>query len=164
MLGTGDMGTIAQALQVVPAPARVYRTPKLVLHPARYFWPAPQPIVIRTLLQGFIQLLLLLPRQQGLGSRQRETMVADGLRPLAIVAPDDGAHSARSVAYPFRHLPWRVALLHQPQNMPMGPLYRLAGLAIPLVKLFCCQLGFHFDSFSHASIIHYPNGFDIKPS
>src|SRR5207245_742970 len=28
-------------------------------------------------------------------------------------------------------------------------------------KLFCCQLGFHFDSFSHISIIHYPNGFDM---
>jgi hypothetical protein len=30
------------------------------------------------------------------------------------------------------------------------------------VKLFCCQLGFHFDSFSHISIIHYPNGFDMN--
>ena len=147
------MRAVAQALHVVPAPARVHRTPKLVLHPARHFWPTPQPLVIRT--------LLLLTRQQGLGSRQRETMVVDPLRPLAVVAPHDGPNPARGVAHPFSHLPWRVALLHQSQNMPMGTLYRLAGFTITLVKLFCCQLGFHFDSFGHASVIHYPNGFDI---
>jgi hypothetical protein len=45
--------------------------------------------------------------------------------------------------------------------MPMGALYRLAGFAIPLVKLFCCQRGFHFNSFGHTSSIHYTNGFDI---
>src|SRR6266404_1893072 len=161
MLRSGHMGAVAQALHVIPPSSLVHWTPQFLLHPKGHFGAAPQPIIRGLLLEGIIQLLLLLRAQQGPGSGQRQTMVTDPLPPSAIRAPYDRANPAGGITYPFSHFLWRVALLHQPQNVPMGALYRLAGFAIALAELFYCQLGFHFNSFGHASIIHYLNGFDI---
>ncbi len=90
-------------------------------------------------------------------------MIADPLLSFAVVTPYDGSNPAGRVAQHGRDFVWRVALLHLPQNVPMSALDRLAGFSVPLVELFCCQLGFHFDSFRHTSIIRYLNGLDIIP-
>src|SRR6266700_661690 len=158
------MGAIAQTLHVVPTTPSVYRTANLVLHPQRDLWPAPEPTVIRALLQGLVQLLLLRRREQGRCTWQALAMITDCLFPCLMVAPHDRANPASAVAYPLSHFGGCVALLHQPHTVPMRSFDWIGRFAISFVKLFCCQLGFHFDSFGHDSIIRYLIGFDIRRS
>ncbi len=156
------MGAIAQRLQVVPTTPSVYRTANLVLHPPRDLWPAPEPTVIRALLQGLVQLLVLRRREPGRCTWQAPAMITDGLFPCLMVAPHDRANPARAGAYPLSHFGGGVALLHQPHHVPMRSFAWIGRFARAFVKLFCCQLGFHFDSFGHASIIRYLIGFDMS--
>ncbi len=132
------MGAIAQTLQVVPTPSSIYRTPNLVLHPQRDLWPAPEPAVIRALLQGLAQLLLVLRCEQGRSTWQGPAMITDRLFTCLVVVPHNPANPAGGVAHPFSYLSWGVARLHQPQHVPMGSFDRIGGFAIAFVKLFCC--------------------------
>jgi len=98
MLRARNPRTVAQALQIVPAPAWVHGTAKLLLHPGCHFWTAPEPTVGWRLLKRFIQSTLLLRREQGGHSRKRPTMVADALFASGIPAPDDGADPSSGIS------------------------------------------------------------------
>ena len=108
-----------------------------------------------------IQFFLLFDAQQARSAWERSPVVEDGFFASAIVASDDRANPAGGLTYPFSHFLWRVALLHQPQNMPMRPLDGIGSTSIAFVQLCCGKFGGHGHSFGHASIIHYLNGFDI---
>src|SRR5947207_2615293 len=88
-------------------------------------------------------------------------MIADACCSPLIPAAHHLAHPACAISEQSGHLLGGFALLEQPEHLPVRAFHRIAGLAVPLVKCFCCQFRFHFDSFCHTSIIHYLNGFDI---
>ncbi len=88
--------------------------------------------------------------------------VVDGGFASPIVASDKSTNPARRVAEHGRNLIWRVALLYQPQDVPMRSLDGIGRASVAFVQLCCCQIGRECDSFGHASILHYLNGFDIS--
>jgi hypothetical protein len=108
-----------------------------------------------------IQFLLLLSGEQARGSWQGEPLVTNSLLTSLLPALDNRANPPGCIAEHEGNLIWRVALLYQPQDMPMRSLDGSGGASVAVMKLFCCQFGLNSHSFSHAFIIHYLNGFDI---
>jgi len=88
-----------------------------------------------------IQFLLLLDREQTGGAWQREPVVTNGLRTFLIEALHHHANPPGGIAEHGRDFVWRVALLHQPQDMPMRSLDRIGCASIALMKLFCYEFG-----------------------
>jgi hypothetical protein len=109
-----------------------------------------------------IQLPLLLAGEQARGSWQREPAVTNAWLPSLIPALDNGTNPPRRIAEQRCNLIWRVALLHQPQDVPMGSLDGMGGAAVAGTQLFRCQFGLDGHSFGHALSIHHQNGFDIR--
>jgi hypothetical protein len=108
-----------------------------------------------------IQFLLLLSGEQARGSWQGEPLVTNAWLTSLLPALDNRANPPGCIAEHEGNLIWRVALLYQPQDLPMRSLDGSGGASVAVMKLFCCQFGLDSHSFSHAFIIHYLNGFDI---
>jgi len=89
-------------------------------------------------------------------------MISDACFPLGVPPLHDRANPPGRVTEQLGDLAWRFALLRLPQAMPMGSLYGICRLPIPLMELFCCHIGFYFNSFGHTSIIHDLDGFHIR--
>src|SRR5213075_1863943 len=89
------------------------------------------------------------------------TMILNAFLSLRIPSLDDRAYPPGGVAEEAGDFLWRFALLHQPENVPMGPLHGIFTLTIAFMKLlrFCFPLD--FDSLSHLSSIHSSGGFHI---
>lgn len=88
-------------------------------------------------------------------------MVTDGLLAFAIPASDNRPDPTGRIAKQRCDLIWCVALLHQPQDVPMGSLHRITCLAVAFMQLCCSYLSRHDNSFCHDLSIHYLNGFDM---
>ena len=82
------------------------------------------------------------------------TMVKDGLLTSFIPALDNGTNPSGGIAEHERHLIWGVALLHQPQKVPMRPFNGGGCASIAVMELFSCHFGGHGHSFCHAYILH----------
>ena len=88
-------------------------------------------------------------------------MVQDSLLACSLEASDNGTNPSGSIAEHERYLIWRVALLDQPQEMPMRALDGMGCAAVAGMQLFRCEFGLDGYSFRHACSIHHLNGFDM---
>ncbi len=161
MLRTRHAGTVPHSLQVVPSSAHIYRTTQALLHPARDFRPTPQPPICWRALQGLCQFGLLFSGKQGLASCDLMAMILDAFVSLGIPPLDNGTNPPSRVAKQFSYFAWRFALLHLPQDVPVGPLHRILRVPIALMKLFRCHIGLDLDSFCHTTSIHDLDGFHM---
>jgi hypothetical protein len=87
-------------------------------------------------------------------------MITNPLFARLIPTLDNGANLSRGRAEHECHLIWGVALLQQPQDVPMRSLNGSGRASGAFMEFFTCQFGGHGHSFRHASIIHSLNGFD----
>src|SRR5215471_17635029 len=108
-----------------------------------------------------IQFLLLLAGEQRRGSWQREPPVTNAWLPSLIPALDNRPNPPSGIAEQGGNLIWRVAILQQPQDMPMRSLDRMGCASVAGMQLFRCQFGLDGHSFRHACIIHQLYGFDM---
>jgi hypothetical protein len=88
-------------------------------------------------------------------------MITNPLLTRLIPTLDNGANPSRGIAEHRGDLVWRVALLHQPQDVPMRSLNWIGHASVALMQFFACQFCGHGYSFCHDHIIRYPNGFDM---
>ena len=65
-------------------------------------------------------------------------MVKDGWLASSIPALDKGTHPPGGIAEHARYLIWGVALLHQPQDVPMRPFNGVGYPSVAVMQLFSC--------------------------
>jgi hypothetical protein len=142
---------VTEPLQVIPSPLRSYLAPQPLRHPVGNLWSTPQPSVLRGLLQGGSQFLLLFLRKQHRTACGVLTVIANPVFPPLVPAPNDRAHPSGRVAELLGNLLWRLALLRLPQNVPVDAFDRVLRATIATIQLFCCQIALDFDSLSYTS-------------
>ena len=82
--------------------------------------------------------MLVLTGEQRKGSWQRESPVPNAWLTGLIPALDNGTNPPGGIAEHGGNLIWRVALLQQPQDMPMRSLDGVGCAAIAGMQLFRC--------------------------
>jgi tetratricopeptide (TPR) repeat protein len=108
-----------------------------------------------------IQFLLLLAGEQARGSWQCEPPVTNAWLSSLIPPLDNCPNPPGGIAEHPGNLIWRVALLDQPQDVPVRSLDGMGCASIAGVQLFRCQVGLDGHSFRHACIIQQLYGFDM---
>ena len=162
VLGTWHACASAKPPQVIPATTWIDLAPQTLRHPGCNFGATPQPTIGRRLIERLVEFLLLLQAEQRGRPFQALTLITDRLLASLIPTMGDGPNPSSGIPKHERYLIWRVAFLHQPQDVPMRSLCWVGCASIPLMKLFLCHFGGHGNSFCHTHSIHSLNGFDIN--
>ncbi len=140
---------VVEPLEILPTSLGVNLAPRLALDPAGYFGACPQATIGWRLIEGLVELGLLLWREDERAARIAVAAVAQALRTLVIVTMGKGADPRRAVAGDESDLFGRLALGKQPDDLPVASLHWIFGLAVTPLDGFDAHMSFQGEWFFH---------------
>ncbi len=122
---------------------------RVALDPAGDFGAGPQAAIGWRLIEGLLELGLLLWREHERTARIAVAAVAQTLGTRVIVAMSKGADPRRAGAGDFSDLCGRLALSEQLDDVPVASLHWVFGLAVMRLDSFDAQMSFYGDWLVH---------------